>query len=94
MSESVRDEALRLWEQVNTDPESGWRWELDIGNEAEIGVVMRLIAVGRQCPGWTELMDDLLHYFESPSHEWSAEQEANLTARLRGARKAAAPNPT
>lgn len=34
---------------------------------------------------WFALVNDLLHYFENPQHEFSAEQEARLTSRLHAA---------
>lgn len=40
-----REEALRLWNTVNVDPESDWTWQLE--NESEVAVVMRLIAAAR-----------------------------------------------
>lgn len=48
--ESEREEAIRLWAQVNKDPESGWRWELSEGKalESDLGVVIRLIRLARQ----------------------------------------------
>lgn len=33
---------------------------------------------------WADLVNDLLHYFENPPHEFSAEQEQRLISRLHG----------
>jgi len=38
-------EAMDLWERVNIDPESGWRWKLD--DEKDLAVIRRLIRLVR-----------------------------------------------